>query len=95
MTHLKTVRVEVPTGRLLVTPGAIDLLDEDDIFDAFVRHASGNWGEVDEEDWKANDDALLNGGRLLSAFADRNGTRFWIITEADRSSTTILLPKEY
>ena len=95
MTPLRTERLEVPVGLLVVTPGAVDELDEHDMFDAFSRHAQGDWGEVDEEDWNANDHAFLVGRRLLSAYVDRMGKRFWIITEADRSSTTILLPEEY
>ena len=95
MTQLKTPRREVIIGRVLATPGALDELHKDDMFHAFFRHASGDWGEVDEEDWNANENALDDGGRLLSAYTDRKGNRFWIITEADRSSTTILLPEEY
>ena len=52
------------------------------------------WGDVDEHDRQTNDDAVSFGGRLLSAYVDRSNTRFWIITEADRSATTILLPSE-
>jgi hypothetical protein len=60
-----------------------------------TRHANGDWGEVDEHDRKANEDALEHGLRVLSAYTLRTGERIWIITEADRSSTTILLPEEY
>jgi hypothetical protein len=59
------------------------------------RHAIGDWGDLGAEDWKANDEALTSGGRLLSAYVVRAGEQLWIITEADRSSTTILLPEEY
>ena len=65
------------------------------------RHASGDWGEVCPEDAKANDDAIAHEGdeerqaRVLSAYTTRAGIKFWIITEADRSSTCILLPDEY
>jgi hypothetical protein len=58
------------------------------------RHATGDWGDVDAEDGKANDEALKNGGRLLSAYTVK-GVKVWVITEADRSSTTLLLPQDY
>lgn len=59
------------------------------------RHGAGDWGDVSVEDWKANDEALASGERLLSAYVVAPGERVWIITEADRSSTTVLLPDEY
>ena len=59
------------------------------------RHVVADWGDVSAEDWKANDDALANGERLFSAYVVTRGARLWIITEADRSSTTVLLPDEY
>jgi hypothetical protein len=60
-----------------------------------ARHTSGDWGEPDAEDLKENQFSLENGFRLLSAYRLNDGTKFWIITEADRSSTCILLPSEY
>jgi hypothetical protein len=59
------------------------------------RHQACDWGEVDSEDQKANDLALITGERLLSAYRTSTGTKLWIITEADRSATTILLPEDY
>ena len=59
------------------------------------RHVAGDWGGVSVEDWKANDDALAAGERLFSAYVVGRDERIWIITEADRSSTTVLLPEEY
>lgn len=59
------------------------------------RHASGDWGDVNREDWVANDEALRTGGRLFSAYELPAGARLWIITEADRCGTTVLLPEEY
>ena len=56
---------------------------------------TGDWGELDEEDKTANDEALKTGERLLSAYKSATGTKFWIITEADRSVTTILMPEDY
>lgn len=59
------------------------------------RHAAGDWGDVDREDWVANDEALTIGGRIFSAYQLPTGARLWIITEADRRGTTVLLPEEY
>ena len=60
-----------------------------------VRHLSGDWGDHSDEDRRENDLSLREGFRLLSAYTTRHGTQFWIITEADRSVTTFLLPEEY
>jgi hypothetical protein len=60
-----------------------------------ARHVSGDWGELDDEDKQSNEEALKDGSRLLSAYLDRNNVKFWIITEADRSATTVLLPEDY
>ena len=59
------------------------------------QHQSGAWGELDAEDRQTNDQALVEGMRILSAYVAANGTKFWIITEADRSVTTVLLPEDY
>jgi hypothetical protein len=82
-------------GRLVVTQGAIKSLTSDDVIHSLTRHLSADWGHLDEHDWKMNDDALESGGRILSQYFTENGTKFWIITECDRSATTILLPEEY
>ena len=82
-------------GRLLVTPGASSLLTTDDVLTALARHLDGDWGDVCEEDRNSNDEALQCGARLLSVYHAANGTKFWIITEWNRSATTILLPQEY
>jgi hypothetical protein len=89
------VKAKFKVGSLHMTRGAADKLHQEDVFEAFVRHMDGDWGDVDEHDWNANQDAIEFGARLLSSYVDRNDTRFWIITEADRSATTILLPDEY
>lgn len=88
----------LPLGRVVGTIGALaafaGALDED--LNTYIsRHANGDWGEVDEHDRKANEYALEHGLRVLSAYTLRTGERIWIITEADRSSTCILLPEEY
>ena len=82
-------------GQVLITPGAHDDLDLKDVASSLVRHAGGDFGDVNEEDWAQNVTALETGDRILSSYRDRNGVKFWIITEWDRSATTILLPDEY
>lgn len=82
-------------GDLVATPNALMIIPQEDLRTATARHHRGDWGDVCPEDKKANDEALARGGRLLSVYRSRDGTRFWIITEADRSVTTILLPEDY
>lgn len=82
-------------GRLLITPGAANGLTTDDVLTALVRHLDGDWGDVCDEDRDHNDEALEQGARLLSVYHAEDRTKFWIITEWDRSATTILLPSEY
>jgi hypothetical protein len=84
-------------GRVVGTPGAIRAmaLTGQGPAEFLDRHAGGDWGDVDADDKKANDDDLAHGGRLLSAYRLKNNTKIWIITEWDRSQTTILLPDEY
>ena len=82
-------------GRLVATPGALSSIPNPEILIAIARHQAGDWGELSEEDCTSNDQALIGGGRLLSAYQSTTGIRFWIITEADRTITTILLPEEY
>jgi hypothetical protein len=82
-------------GNIYSTPGALETLHPEDKIISLSRHAACDWGDCCADDWTENDIALENGYRLLSVYRDRNGTKFWIITEADRSATTILLPSEY
>lgn len=82
-------------GQVLITPGAHDALDLKDVASCLVRHAGGDFGDVCEEDWAYNEEAVENEGRILSSYHDRNDIKFWIITEWDRSATTILMPSEY
>lgn len=82
-------------GRVVSTPNAIQSLSKEDILRGLQRHQAGDWGELASGDWESNDRALSNGSRILSAYRATNGTRFWIITEADRSVTTVLLPEDY
>ena len=85
----------VPLGQTVATPAALGVLSRTDIVTALRRHAAGDWGEVDSEDRAANDDALTTGERLLSVYRSANETTFWVVTEADRSVTTVLLPEDY
>jgi hypothetical protein len=86
-----------PLGQIVATPGALDALAEAGERPATLlkRHLNGDWGEVDEHDRHENDRSLADGCRLLSAYTLATGMKLWIITEADRSSTTLLLPSEY
>ena len=83
------------TGFLCVRAPANKKIGRKEILEAFWRHESGDWGEVCPEDKQANETALQFGGLLFSAYHDSNGVKFWIITAADRSSTTVLLPDDY
>lgn len=84
-----------PLGRIVVTSNVSNALADDDINTAIERHKSGDWGEVCEADWKTNNNAIKHGERVLSAYTSSIGYKFWIITEADRSYTTVLLPEDY
>jgi len=84
-----------PTGRVVITRGAIIELSRDEAMKGLRRHISGDWGELDEHDWKQNEAALEHGFRLFSRYVTQGGTKFYVITEHDRSVTTILLPGEY
>jgi len=86
-------------GELLMTRGVNDLVSEDEEFARFTwqflkRHSVGDWGDLSEEDKKENEFSLGKNLRLLSAY-ERGNYKIWIITEADRSATTILFPEEY
>jgi len=84
-------------GQLVATPGALDALAESgqSPADFLSRHVRGDWGNVCDEDKQLNDEALVRAERVLSANRTLRGVKIWIITEADRSSTCILLPQEY
>ena len=84
-------------GRLCATNGAIRTLMSAaaDPIEYVARHLAGDWGDVDPADAAANDRALQLGERIISAYRLADGAKIWIITEADRSGTTILLPSEY
>ena len=84
-------------GRVVATPGALCALEEafESALGFLSRHVSGDWGDVCAEDEQENDFAMGEHLRIFSAYHLRNGTKIWIITEADRSVTTILLPSGY
>jgi len=84
-------------GQLVGTPGALQALQdaEQDPFELLHRHASGDWGGLEDEDKKENELSVGKGLRIFSAYELSTGAKVWVITEADRSATTILLPDEY
>jgi hypothetical protein len=82
-----------PLGRILATPGALDL--GVNFYPFLYRHQRGDWGDLVAEDKAENDYSVKQGLRILSAYHTPDGIKFWIITEADRSVTTILLPQDY
>lgn len=88
---------KMPLGQLAATPGALQALAASGETPAVFldRHVSQDWGEVSAEDRRLNDEAVKLGERILSAYRTIRGVKIWIITEADRSVTTILLPEEY
>jgi len=84
-----------PLGHTVATPGAIATVPKDEMQAALFRHHHGDWGDVCQNDRLENERSLHDGSRLLSVFHTKAGTKFYIITEHDRSVTTVLLPEEY
>ena len=89
------IEAAFPLGQLVATQTALNHLSMSDIEAALQRHGTKDWGDLCDEDRAENDRALLEGNRLLSAYQSADGVTFWIITERDRSSTTVLLPEDY
>lgn len=85
----------LPLGRTVITANAKNILTDSDIENALNRHQSGDWGELCEEDKQVNEEALKDGDRILSVYISSGGKRFWVITEADRLCTTVLMPEDY
>jgi hypothetical protein len=84
-------------GRVVTTGCALQRLDANgiDSFELVIRHVTGDWGELSDEDQEANARAVLEGLRILSSYPMPDGTKVWVITEADRSLTTFLCPNDY
>jgi len=83
-----------PLGEIVITANALRCLDPSDVRAALARHASGDWGDLCMDDKAINDGALAAGCQLISAFRDRKGSRFFIITQGNRSQTTLRLPQD-
>jgi hypothetical protein len=94
--RLKALKAKFHPGTLVITPTLCRKVDPDYAMSALVQHLQGRWGVCDSEDVAANNYALENGGRLLSVYPLPNDPGvFWVLTEADRSVTTLLLPSDY
>lgn len=84
-----------PLGRTVATPGALAAIPNDELQAALRRHHTGDWGDLDEHDRQENERSLREGFRLFSVYRTKDGVKFYIVTEQDRSATTVLLPDEY
>ncbi len=82
-------------GQIVITTNAQQTLSNEDVQTALARHLRGDWGDCDPEDAEENELSLREGFRLFSVYHTEDKTKFWIITEQDRSSTTVLLPEDY
>src|SRR5215469_17997425 len=93
----KTNGRKLKLGQIVATPNALHALeDANQVPEEYLaRHAAGDWGEVGAEDWRENELSVREGFRVLSSYTLSTGKKLWIITEADRSATTVLLPEDY
>ena len=83
-------------GKIIITPATNAAIPDVEIMRAFGRHVSGDWGDASDDDWEINNGAVIHGSGLIhSIHKSRAGTTFWLITKADRSVTTVILPSEY
>ena len=96
-TKMRTVKPFFPLGQIVATPGAIDALmrANQDVQDFLNRHREGDWGDLQNEDKGENEFSLEHGFRILSSYTTAAGEKLWVITEADRSATMLLLAEEY
>ena len=96
MNHLPTIPL-FPAGQVVATPGALTVLEQANktAFEFLSRHLRGDWGDLCDDDRVENELSLKEGFRLMSSYVVTNNEKLWIITEADRSTTTLLLPSEY
>jgi hypothetical protein len=92
---LRHLRPKFPLGQIVMTVNAQHRLEPEDVNAGLARHAWCDWGELPALDREANDSAIWGGGRLLSSYQGRNGVRFSVLTEADRRTTTVLMPEDY
>ena len=90
-----TSQMKFDLGQLVITPAALEAVPADDICNSINRHVCGDWGDLDDADRRENELALRAGLRLLSVYRATNGTKFYVLTEACRTITTILLPSDY
>ena len=81
-------------GRVVATPNALETIPRDEVMKAISRHAGCDWGDVGPADRKENELSLREGFRLFSVYHTTSGVKFWVITEADRSATTVLMPED-
>lgn len=84
-----------PLGQIVTTPAALEAVDPEDMRNRLARHAAADWSDQGTQEREENEISLRNDLRIFSVYRDRKGVKFWIITEADRSSTCILLPTDY
>ena len=89
------ISVPFKLGQTVATPNVLEAVPQDEIFAALQRHRNCDWGDVCPQDKWTNDRAIQDGERLFSVYHSKEGIKFWIITEWDRSATTVLLPKDY
>jgi hypothetical protein len=89
--------VKFSPGSVVATPSVLEAFraSGDDLLAYLIRHIAGDWGDVDEHDRRENEFSLQHGWPPMSSYTLSTGVKFWIITEADRSVTTVLLPDEY
>ena len=92
---LEASPIKFPLGQLVATPNALATLHPEDVPAAVRRHAAGDWGDLNDHDRLENERSLVNGLRLFSVYRDRNRVKFYVITEWDRSVTTVLLSDDY
>lgn len=95
MIIIVTVAPKFPLGEMFATANAVASFPSGTLLGCLNRHAAGDWGDLDPEDRSANEAALSSGGRLFSSYRVAENAKLWVITEHDRSATTILLPEDY
>ena len=94
MIHIIATPTRFPLGQIVATSNALSILTPEEISQGLARHAKGDWGDVSQESVEQNNESLHDGSRVMSVYGEGR-KRFWIITEANRSVTTILMPEDY